>query len=104
VRLDFFSTQPHPVVVNIETQPAPDGKIFRHSIFGNSDHQPDGRLSDALLDLEHRDGFPQVTVWETDDGTWGVEVTVWDHNEEATPEQVAALEGTLAEVIASSRI
>lgn len=69
---------------------------------------PADHFTDSVLDLERYEsgptyGLPMVTAWETDDG-WGVEVTLWSENESPTPEEVAALEGTLSEVLASTRL
>lgn len=104
-RLDFFEAQPHAVEMNIETGPGPDGHIFRHSVMGQAYSEPDPRFADALLDIEERSpDYPQVAVWEAIDGTFGVEVAVWSSSETPTRNEAAALNGTLAEILASSRI
>lgn len=65
---------------------------------------PADHFADAVLDLERDGDYPMVAAWEAADGTWGIEVTV--HNDRATPnaDDVATLEGTLAEVIASVQV
>ena len=105
MRLDFFAAQPHPVVVNIERRPGPDGLTFRHSVMCHAYSEPDSRFSDAILDIEERSSdYPQVAIWETDDGTWGVEVALWSNAETLTADEIAALNGTLDEVLASTRL
>lgn len=94
--------------MSITTRPGPDGRLFSHSVIGHAASQPDERYTDAVLDLERMEqgshGLPAVDAWEAADGTWGVEVTVWSSNPEPTPEEVAALEGTLSEVLASTKL
>jgi hypothetical protein len=69
---------------------------------------PADHFTDALLGLERvaageRFVLPMVTAWEADDG-WGIEVSLWSENSQPTADEVAALEGTLAEVLASVRV
>lgn len=67
---------------------------------------PADHFTDSVLDLQRlSEGtvYPMVSAWETEDG-WGIEVSLWSENESLSAEEVAALEGTLAEVLASVRI
>lgn len=96
------------MVVPISTRPQPDGHTFAHSLLGHCARQPDERYTDAVLDLQRLEtgnhGLPMVVAWEADDGTWGVEVTLWSTNARPDSSEVSALEGTLAEVLASVRV
>jgi hypothetical protein len=75
---------------------------------GHCTSRPDERFSDSLLDLVRMEqgsyGLPMVQAWEADDKTWGVEVTIWSSNACPTLEEMAALSGTLNEVLSSTRI
>lgn len=94
--------------MSITTRPQPDGQTFSHSLMGHCASKPDERFSDSLLDLGRMEqgsyGLPMVQAWEAEDKTWGVEVTIWSSNETPTLEEIAALNGTLNEVLSSTRI
>lgn len=90
--------------MSIETRPSPDGQNFSHSVMAHVQGPPADHFSDAVLDLERDSHYPMVAAWEAADGTWGVEVTVYNDRPTPNADDVAALEGTLAEVIASGRV
>lgn len=92
--------------MNIESVPCPDGRSFTHRVTAHAGGPPADRFTDSILDLERLsagDSYPMVSAWETPDG-WGIEVSIWSENESPSSEERAALEGTLAEVLASVRI
>lgn len=96
------------MTVTITSRPQPDGKIFTHSVTGFADRQPAPYFTDALRDVERlaggdTSGIPMVNAWEDNTG-WAIEVTLWSTNASPTMDEIAALEGTLAEVIASTEI
>lgn len=94
--------------VGISTRPQPDGHTYAHSLLGHCARQPDERYTDAVLDLQRLEtdnhGLPMVVAWEADDGTWGVEVTLWSSNPQPDASERAALAGTLNEVLANTRL
>lgn len=92
--------------MNIESVPGPDGRSFTHRVTAWAAGPPADHFTDSVLDLERMsagDRYPMVLAWETEDG-WGIEVSLWSENESPSAEEVAALEGTLAEVLASVRL
>ena len=93
--------------MSIATRPQPDGHTFVHSLLGHAASAPESRYIDAVVDLERMadgsHGLPLVEAWEAADGTWGIEVSLWSSNARPDVSEVAALEGTLAEVLASVR-
>jgi len=89
--------------MSIESRPGPDGRAFSHSVTAHVQGPPADHFSDAVLDLERDSDYPMVTAWETTDG-WGIEVTLYNDRPTPNADDVAALEGTLAEVIASVRL
>lgn len=91
--------------MNIESRPQPDGQTWQHIITAHSAGRPADHFTDSLLDLERLSagptyGLPMVTAWETNGG-YDIEVTLWSESPEPSADEVAALEGTLAEVLAS---
>lgn len=92
--------------MSIETQRCPDGRSFTHRVTAWAAGPPAAYFTDSVADLERLSGgdsYPMVSAWETPDG-WGIEVSLWSENESPSSEERAALEGTLAEVLASVRI
>ena len=92
--------------MSIETQPSPDGEYFQHSLVGIADSEPSRNFTDSATDLERLqagDAYPMVTAWQDGDGSWAIEVSLWSSNESPSFEEIASLNGTLAEVIASTR-
>jgi hypothetical protein len=91
--------------MNIETLPSPDGEYFQHSLTGYADSEPNLAFSEALADLERLesgDSYPMVIV-APDADRWVVEVSLWSPNTVPSAEEAASLQGTLIEVVASSR-
>lgn len=88
--------------IGIESRPGPDGRNFSHSVMAHVAGPPADHFTDSVLDLERSSDYPMVTAWETDDG-WGIEVTVYNERPLPDTDDIATLEGTLAEVIASVR-
>lgn len=93
--------------MGIETQPGPDGSLFTHRVTAHTGGPPSGVFTDSILDLERQaEGttYPIVAAWETAAmGGWGIEVMVINDRPVPNADDVAALEGTLAEVLASVR-
>jgi len=94
--------------MSIESRPQPDGHTWQHIVTANAAGLPAGHFTDSLLALERLSssqtyGLPMVTARENENG-YGIEVTLWSENENPSPEECAALEGTLAEVLASIRL
>lgn len=92
----------------IETQPMPDG-LFQHLVTANTQNQPAGYFSDSVLALERLTenpslGYPMVTSYEANDGTWGVEVMLFSANPHPNKEEESILFGTLTEVLASAKL
>ena len=95
------------MLVTVTSRPQPDGNFYSHSVTAKSDKPPAPYFTDSLRDIERlaagdTSGIPMVNVWENEDG-WEIEVTLWSENVNPTVHEIAALEGTLAEVIASTR-
>jgi len=93
--------------MKIETQPSPDGQYFQHSLTGETQTEPAAQFTDSVADLERLqegDLYPMVTAWQDGDGSWAIEVSLWSSNESPSFEEIASLNGTLAEVIASTRM
>ena len=93
--------------MNIETQPSPDGQYFQHSLTGGTQTEPAAQFTDSVADLERLqagDSYPMVTATPDSKGGWIIEVSLWSQNENPSFEEIASLNGTLAEVIASSRM
>lgn len=89
------------------SRPQPDGGVYSHSVTGYSDRPPAPYFTDSLRDIERlasgdTSGIPMVNAWETEEG-WEIDVTLWSENANPTVNEIAALEGTLAEVIASTK-
>ena len=79
-----------------------------HSLTGYSVKPPAPYFTDSLRDIERlaagdTSGIPMVNAWENEDD-WEIEVTLWSENANPNMNEIAALEGTLAEVIASTEI
>lgn len=92
--------------MSIVTRPGPDGRLFTHSLMAHAVGPPAEHFTDAILDLERLSttpGLPMVSAWEANDGSWGIEVSLLSENAEPTMAEVASIEGTLAEVLASVR-
>jgi hypothetical protein len=93
--------------MTVISRPQPDGSMYSHSITGYSAKPPAAYFTDSCRDIERlatgdTSGVPMVNVWESEEG-WEIEVTLWSENANPTVNEIAALEGTLAEVIASSK-
>jgi len=92
--------------MTIETLPSPDGEHFQHSLTGYADSEPGAVFSDALADLgrlQTGDSYPMVTI-VPDADRCVVEVSLWSPNAVPSAEEAASLQGTLSEVIASSKL
>lgn len=87
--------------MSITTRPNPSSDLYTHSVIGHASGQPAEHLTDSIADLSRPSDYPMVTVWEADDGTWGVEVALLNERPTPNAEDIAALEGTLTEVLAS---
>jgi hypothetical protein len=95
------------VSVIVISRPQPEGGVYAHSVTGHSAKPPAPYFTDSLRDIERlsagdTSGIPLVNAWESEDG-WEFEVTLWSENAYPNVQEIAALEGTLAEVIASTR-
>lgn len=92
--------------MNVETQPSPDGRYFQHTLMGRAQAEPSAKFTDSVADLERLsegDSYPMVSAWQ--EGTdWLISVSLWSENESPSPEEIATLKGTLAEVVASTRL
>jgi hypothetical protein len=93
--------------MNIETVPSPDGAHWQHTLEGKAEAEPASQFTDSLNDLERLqagDSYPMVTSWQEGDSRWTVEVSLWSQNKTPSDEESASLNGTLAEVIASTKM
>lgn len=93
--------------MTITSRPQPDGNLFTHSVTGFADRQPASYFTDELRDVERlagsdTSGIRMVNSWK-DHTEWAIEVTLWSTNVNPTVDEIAALEGTLAEVVASTK-
>lgn len=88
--------------MSIESRPGPDGRNFSHSVMTHVAGPPAVYFTDSVLDLERSSDYPLVAAWQTDSG-WSIEVTVYNERPVPDADDIAALEGTIAEVIASVR-
>ncbi|MCG3770093.1 MAG: hypothetical protein JW384_01233 [Nitrosomonadaceae bacterium] len=91
----------------VTSRPQPDVSVYSHSVTGCAAKPPAPHFTDSLRDIERlaagdTSGIPMVNVWENEEG-WETEVTLWSVNSNPTVNEIAALEGTLAGVIASSK-
>ncbi len=92
--------------MNVETQQSPDGRYFQHTLTGKARAEPAGAFTDSVADLERlesADSYPMVTAWQEGSG-WLISVSLWSQNESPSPEEIASIAGTLAEVLASVRV
>ena len=92
--------------MTIETNPSPDGRHFQHTITGKAEATPAPQFTDSLLDIERLSegsSFPMVTAWQ-EGADWLISVSLFSQNESPSPEEIASLNGTLAEVIASTKL
>jgi len=91
--------------MTIKSRPNPDGEYFQHTLEGKVKAEPALQFTDSLLDIERLSeggSYPMVTAWQEGDGSWAIEVSLWSQNENPSFEEIASLNGTLAEVIAST--
>lgn len=93
--------------MNTKCSPSPDGEYFQHTIMGKAEAEPATQFTDSLNDLERLqtgDVYPMVSAWQEGDSGWTVEVSLWSKNETPSDEESASLNGTLAEVLASTKL
>lgn len=93
--------------MTIETQPSPDGEFFQHTLTGKAEAEPADHFTDSLLDIERLSegsSYPMVSAWQEGDGSWTIEVSLWSSNESPSPGEASSLRGTLAEIIASTKL
>lgn len=80
--------------MSITTQPKPDGTTFTQCVMAHAAGPPADHFADSLLDIER---------W-SEGSSWTVEVSLWSQNKTPSDEESASLNGTLIEVIASTKL
>ena len=93
--------------MTIKSRPNPDGEYFQHTLEGKAEAEPASQFTDSLNDLERLqvgDAYPMVSAWQEGDGSWTIEVSLWSSNESPSPGEASSLRGTLAEIIASTKL
>lgn len=89
--------------MSITSRPNPSSDLFTHSIAAHASGPPAEHFADSIAALSQPSDYPMVTAWECEDGTYGIEVSLLNERPTPNAEDVAALEGTLAETLASVR-
>lgn len=89
--------------MSIVTRPGPDGRLFTHSLMAHAAGPPAEHFTDSVAALSQPSSYPMVMAWEADDGSWGIEVSLLNERPTPNADDRAALEGTLAEVLASAK-
>jgi hypothetical protein len=76
-------------------------------LVGMADAKPATQFTDSALELDRLqsgDSYPMVSAWQEGDGSWTIEVSLWSSNESPSPGEASSLRGTLAEIIASTKL
>jgi len=93
--------------MTITSCPSPDETYWQHTLTGKAEAEPAAQFTDSVADLERLqagDSYPMVTATPDGKGGWIIEVSLWSQNENPSPGEASSLRGTLAEIIASTKL